>query len=73
MDMKDEIIKFKKRWAIANAAEIRELRASSLSEKARQTAALMESAKKLGWTELHDPEEKQVRERWNALRKKQGK
>jgi hypothetical protein len=71
--MKNEIVNFKKRWALVNAAEIRELRAVSLSEKARQTSALMESAKQLGWTQAHDPQEMEVRKRWNALRKAKGK
>jgi hypothetical protein len=56
-----------------NAAELRELRATPLAQKARQTAALMESAKKLGWIEKLDLQEKEVRSRWNELRKAAGK
>jgi hypothetical protein len=71
--MKNDIIEFKKRWAMVNAAELRELRATPLREKARQTAALMESAKRLGWIEMLDAQEEEVRDRWNALRKAEGK
>lgn len=71
--MKNDIIEFKKRWAVVNAAELRELRATPLSEKARQTGALMESAKSLGWIEKFDAQEEEVRDRWNALRKAEGK
>jgi hypothetical protein len=52
--MKNEISEYRKRWALVNAAEIQELRRTSLSEKARQTAALMESARSLGWMERLD-------------------
>ena len=69
----DEIKAFKKRWALVNAAEIRELRQTSMGEKARQTAALLESARKLGWLQSQDPEEEEVWDRWNALRKAKGK
>jgi hypothetical protein len=71
--MKNEIIKFKKRWAMVNAEELRELRATSLSQKARQTSALMESAKHMGWSEMLDSQDSEVRDRWNALRKAKGK
>jgi hypothetical protein len=58
--MKNEIIEYRKRWALVNAAEIQELRRTSLSEKARQTAALMESERSLGWMERLDPREEEV-------------
>lgn len=71
--MKNDIIEFKKRWVMVNTAELQELRATSLGEKARQTAALMESAKSLGWMEMPDAQEEEVRDRWNALRKAKGR
>jgi hypothetical protein len=58
---------------MVNAAELRELRATPLAQKVRLTAALMESAKKLGWTEKRDPQEEEVRNRWNELRKAEEK
>jgi hypothetical protein len=67
--MKNDIVAFKERWALANAAELQELRATPLTDKARQTAALMESARSLGWMDRKDLQEEQVWERWNALRK----
>jgi hypothetical protein len=70
--MNQEIVEFKKRWALVNAAESQELRSATIGEKARQTAALMESASSLGWMDLCDPQEEEVRERWNALRKAKG-
>ena len=70
--MNQEVLEFKKRWALVNAAEIEELRSTSLGDKARQTAALMASAIGLGWMDLNDPQEEEVRERWNALRKAKG-
>jgi len=54
---------------LANAAELQELRATPLTDKARQTAALMESARSLGWMDRIDLQEEQAWERWNALRK----
>jgi len=70
--MKNEIIAYRKRWASVNAAEIQELRRPSLADKARQTAALMESAKSLGWMGRQDPREEEVRGWWNAFRKAKG-
>ena len=67
--MKNDIVAFKERWALANAAELQELRATPLTDKARQTAALMESARSLGWMDRRDLQEEQVWARWNALRK----
>jgi hypothetical protein len=54
---------------LANAAELEELRATPLTDKAHQTAALMESGRSLGWMDRKDLQEEQVWERWNALRK----
>ncbi len=70
--MNQKILEFKKRWELVNAAELQELRSTPLGEKARQTAALMESARSLGWTDRVDPQEEEVRDRWNALRKAKG-
>lgn len=64
-----EAAAFRMRWAAVNAAERKELRATSPEKKARQLAALMASAQKLGWTKARAQEESLVRERWNRLRK----
>jgi hypothetical protein len=68
--MDPEMLEFKRRWALVNAAEIEELRSTPLGEKARQTAALMESARGLGGMDLNDPQEEEVRDRWDALRRR---
>jgi len=72
--MKDHITKsearaFKARWTSVNLAEKRELRTTPFEQKAKQLAALMESAEGMGWKETLASEESMVRERWNALRK----
>ena len=72
--MKDSITRneaaaFKARWAAVNAAEIEELRTTSMEQKARQLAALMLSVRDLGWAEALESEEAAVRARWNRLRK----
>jgi hypothetical protein len=59
---------FRQRWATINAAEIAELRASSLAGKFRQLVALMSSARSFGW---HKPlaDDSAVRARWRRLRR----
>lgn len=59
---------FQKRWEIVNAAEREELASTPVTHKFRQLAALLISAKKLGWTDPLGAEEDQVRERWAKLR-----
>ena len=64
--MKDAITKndaaaFKARWAAVNAAEVEELRTTSMEQKARQLAASMLSVRDLGWTEVLEAEEAAVR------------
>jgi hypothetical protein len=46
-------------------AELEELRATSMEQKARQLAALMQSAEELGRQDRLGSEEAEVRERWN--------
>lgn len=60
---------FRARWEAVNAAERKELRATSMVHKLRQLAALMASVKPLGWTTALAAEEAEVRDRWNQLRK----
>lgn len=65
---KQQALAFKARWAAANEAELAELRATSPEQKARQLAALMASARGLGWGEAPQAEVEAVRERWRRLR-----
>ncbi|MBM4308979.1 MAG: hypothetical protein FJ123_19805 [Deltaproteobacteria bacterium] len=72
--MKNRITKsdgyaFKMRWKMINDAERRELRDTSLIEKFSQLAALMSSVEEIGWTKGLRAEDKEVRERWNKLRR----
>ncbi|PIW85861.1 MAG: hypothetical protein COZ95_02285 [Nitrospirae bacterium CG_4_8_14_3_um_filter_50_41] len=65
--MKDHITKsearaFKARWTSVNLAEKRELRTTSFEQKAKQLAALMESAEGMGWKETLASEESVVRD-----------
>ena len=53
---------------MVNAAEQAELRATPLSHKLQQLAALMASVPPLGWSEALAQEEAEVRARWNRLR-----
>jgi hypothetical protein len=56
------------RWRLANAREIEELRQMTAEEKLRITAALMESALALGWSDRVPEEDAAVRERWRKIR-----
>jgi hypothetical protein len=56
-----------------NAAELRELRSTPPAQKVLLAAALMESAKKLGWMEKLETQEEEVRRRWNELKEAAGK
>lgn len=72
--MKNRITKlearaFRTRWKFVNNAERQELRNMPLIEKFKQLVALMSSVEELGWTKALALEEKEVRERWNKLRR----
>lgn len=66
---KSEARAFKARWAAVNTAEKEELRATPIEQKAKQLAALMESAAMMGWKDPVASEESVVRERSNELRR----
>ena len=68
---KKDAAEFRTRWAAVNKAERKELRATTMSRKFLQLAALVASVSKLGWTESLAQEESEVRIRWNRLRKAQ--
>lgn len=67
---KSEALAFKMRWDIINDAERKELRNTSLIEKLSQLAALMSSVGEIGWTKALTAEDKEVRNRWNKLRRR---
>lgn len=60
---------FRKRWAMANDAEIAELRATPMVRKARQLAVLMASIRVMGWDRALAREESGARRVWTRLRK----
>jgi len=60
---------FKQRWKAVNAAEREELASTPVADKFRQVAALVASAKKLGWNENLAAEEDIIRQRWARLRR----
>lgn len=66
---KDEARAFKARWEEVNAAECRELRRMSPTHKFRQLTSLMRWVNELGWSGILAEEEREVRERWNRLRR----
>lgn len=59
----------KRRWANVNAAELRELRQTSLSITIIHLAALMSSVKAMEWDRSLSEKESEVRIRWQRLRK----
>ncbi len=66
---KAEARAFRSGYRLANAAEKDELRNTPIAQKLLQLAALMSSAKQLGWMDRVSADMTQVRERWNRLRR----
>ncbi len=60
---------FKKRWAIANAAEIEELRQTPASKKLRQFSLLLLCAPHFRKPRKPAGEELELRNRWNRIRR----
>ena len=60
---------FAERWKLINDAEIEELRRTPIEVKFQQLAALMASARTLGWQTTDEAEVNRVRERWCRLRR----
>lgn len=70
---KSEARAYRARWEMVNRAEREELRTTPMDQKAKQLAALMQSAEAFGWRECLMSEEAEVRERWNEIRRSYGK
>jgi len=62
---KDEADAFRIRWELVNAAEIEELRRTSVTKKLQQLSSLMLSVKELNWQE---PLSEGEAAGWNHLR-----
>lgn len=65
---KQEARAFVRRWALVNAREREELRATPPEQKLRQVAALMASVHLFGWDRALAAEEDDVRSRWVRLK-----
>lgn len=63
---------FVRRWALVNAREREELRATPPEQKLRQIAALMASVHLFGWDRALAAEEDEVRSRWIRLKSAHG-
>ena len=66
---KSEVKAFRSQWKIVNKAEREELRSMPVIEKFNQLVALMSSVEEMGWTKALTAEDKEVRNRWNKLRR----
>jgi predicted house-cleaning noncanonical NTP pyrophosphatase (MazG superfamily) len=66
---KSEALAFRKRWETVNAVEKEELRKTPENKKIGQLAMLMHFAQEIGWARGSEKEMKEVRNRWNKLRK----
>ncbi|MFQ5584583.1 MAG: hypothetical protein ACE5GL_09135 [Calditrichia bacterium] len=66
---KEDMKKYRHRWAMVNDFEKRELLKTSMSQKLLKLNALFLSVKQLGWESALKAEEEEVRRRWNYLRK----
>jgi len=66
---KSEVKAFRSQWKIVNKAEREELRSMPVIEKFNQLVALMSSVEEMGWTKALIAEDKEVRNRWNKLRR----
>ena len=67
---KSETKAFRTRWKIVNNAKREELRSMPVIEKFNQWVALMSSVEAMGWTKALTAEDKEVRNRWNKLRRR---
>ena len=61
--------RYQERWAVARERLNEELRATSMEDKLRQLANLMQLAREMGWSQAPDEEDDAVRARWMALRR----
>ncbi|MEK6405842.1 MAG: hypothetical protein AABN34_02635 [Acidobacteriota bacterium] len=66
---KEELLAYKAGYEEVNALEIEELRSMSFEEKFEHAAALMDSARRMGWTEALAAEDADVRALWNRLKR----
>ena len=63
-----QVQQFRERWRLVAEAQRQELRDTPVDRKFRQLAALMQSARGLGWETHNQAELRAVRQRWRRLR-----
>jgi hypothetical protein len=66
---KEEALAYKAGYEAVNALEIAELRSMSFEEKFEHAAALMASARQMGWVAALSAEDDKVRELWIRLKR----
>ena len=66
---KEEALAYIAGYEAVNALEIEELRSMSTAEKFEHAAALMETARRMGWTEALEAEDADVRALWIRLKR----
>lgn len=66
---KEELLAYMAGYEAVNAFEIEELRSMSIEEKFEHAAALMESARQMGWGEALAEEDADVRALWVRLKR----
>ena len=66
---KEELLAYTAGYEAVNALEIEQLRSMSIEEKFEHAAALMESARRMGWTEALAAEDAAVRALWIRLKR----
>jgi hypothetical protein len=67
---KEEALRFREQWRLANAALIEEARRTPVEIRLRQLSVMFEAARALGWMEKLREGEEDVRERWRRLKEK---
>ena len=66
---KEEALAYKAGYEAVNALEIAELRSMSFEERFEHAAALMDSARQMGWVAALSAEDDDVRELWIRLKR----
>lgn len=66
---REQALAYKAGYEAVNAIEIAELRSMSFEEKFENAAALMDSARQMGWLEALASEDDVVRELWVRLKR----
>jgi hypothetical protein len=66
---KEEVLDYIAGYEAVNALEIEQLRSMSVDEKFEHAAALMESARRMGWTDALAAEDADVRALWIRLKR----